>query len=601
MHANAIVDLLQSVFENNLGANSTDGIGIENSGGQVHCHADGTACFAVCTTCQDDVLPPIPTHQPTFGGLSSSPPTPQSAATVPRVVWWVGCGILALVTGVVVMTWRWVRARRLSDSNPGEELPATLELRLQTGRNAFNYQPLAGSDTDSRGSVSETEKILPSSVMESFKISPAPIFVIGRNSMRIVVWSPGMAMAAPMFVEPLDCLVSGLPFVNESDGFRLHRSLEQIFEAPADRDNGRTFMLHLRARSERVVLLEMIANYFVTEDEPIIALTGREVDSELATLMASVSQAGSVKGGDDGRPASSALLELVADGESGWEVMQSSPEPIIVVDRTMRVRLWSLGMASAAPLLVDPMGRHLLELPFVNERSGQRVDCALREIFAAADADVGHDSSPQRIVIYLLTKDRPVLLEMTAHVEGTGSSMVIVVTGRRIELDLGCTSNDDHTHDGSRDRQIEGNALGDCGCECESVVSSLTTPSSLVSSLTTPSSLTREANETTTTTTTETEASEGSAARAVTRVVQNGLQAMQAIESEEQWDEIDDDELRREMARLTAYNALLESAVRNLRMSQSITDESQPIDKSESDHGDDGRQETMPILGPSPP
>ena len=426
--------------------------------------------------------------------------------------------------------------------------------------------------------------------MESFKISPAPIFVIGRNSMRIVVWSPGMAMAAPMFVEPLDCLISGLPFVNESDGFRLHRSLEQIFEAPADRDNGRTFMLHLRARSERVVLLEMIADYFVTEDEPIIALTGREVDSELATLMASVSQAGSIKGGDDGRPASSALLELVADGESGWEVMQSSPEPIIVVDRTMRVRLWSLGMASAAPLPVDPMGRHLLELPFVNERSGKRVDCALREIFAAADADVGHDSSPQRIVIYLLTKDRPVLLEMTAHVEGTGSSMAIVVTGRRIESDLGGTSNDDHTHDGSRDRQIEGNALGDCGCECESVVSSLTTPSSL----------TREANETTTTTTTETEASEGSAARAVTRVVQNGLQAMQAIEGEEQWDEIDDDELRREMARLMAYNALLESAVRNLRMSQSITDESQP-DKSESDLGDDGRQETMPILGPSPP
>jgi len=124
-------------------------------------------------------------------------------------------------------------------------------------------------------------------IMRSYETSLAPVFVVSRNTMRISLWSPGMALAAPMVVvNPVGSLLSELPFVNSADGYRLHRFLGRIFEAPAEHDHTRTFMLHLAAQNKRV-LLEMVATYvLVTETEPTIIMTGHQVELDLAGLLA---------------------------------------------------------------------------------------------------------------------------------------------------------------------------------------------------------------------------------------------------------------------------------------------------------------------------
>ena len=125
-----------------------------------------------------------------------------------------------------------------------------------------------------------------SAVLKSYEVSPAPVFVVARNSMRVVLWSPGMAMSAPMIVSPVGLLVSELPFVNPTDGNRLHRALVRSFDNLGENDETRIVMLHLHARGMHV-LLEMVATHiFAAESEPMIVLTGRQVDPDLAGLMA---------------------------------------------------------------------------------------------------------------------------------------------------------------------------------------------------------------------------------------------------------------------------------------------------------------------------
>ena len=186
-----------------------------------------------------------------------------------------------------------------------------------------------------------------------------------------------------------------------------------------------------------------------------------------------------------------------------WAMMRSSPAPIFVVKRDMRVSLWSPGMTSAAPLPIHPVGHHLSELPFVSERSGKKLYSVIGEMFDTPES--ADQNNPQRIMLYLHAKSGAVLLEMAAHVAGTGSSMVIVMTGRQVESDLGGLIADEQSNSnyvsnyGSGDSHSEGNAGGYGGYECESEVSSLTAPSlisratrdSEVSSLTAPSLITR--------------------------------------------------------------------------------------------------------------
>ena len=144
---------------------------------------------------------------------------------------------------------------------------------------------------DNAATVSDSVELIERSVMiKSYETSPAPVFVVGRDSMQVTIWSPGMAIAVPTLLDPVGSLVSDLPFAITSDGDRLAQFFKRIFEAPAEHDHDRTCMVHLRANNNRPVLLEMVATHFyVRESEPIIVMVGRQIDSDLAVLLASES------------------------------------------------------------------------------------------------------------------------------------------------------------------------------------------------------------------------------------------------------------------------------------------------------------------------
>ena len=58
-----------------------------------------------------------------------------------------------------------------------------------------------------------------------------------------------------------------------------------------------------------------------------------------------------------------------------WAVMQASSAPIFVIGRSDKgivIKLWSTGMSKTVPMHVDPVGRFLTDLPFVNARDGAK-------------------------------------------------------------------------------------------------------------------------------------------------------------------------------------------------------------------------------------
>jgi hypothetical protein len=88
-----------------------------------------------------------------------------------------------------------------------------------------------------------------------------------------------------MVTNPVGCRLSDLPFKDANDWSRLHRFLGQICDAPHQHDHTRTFMLHLAAQN-RHVLFEMTATLIHgTDIEPLVVLTGRQVDANLAGLL----------------------------------------------------------------------------------------------------------------------------------------------------------------------------------------------------------------------------------------------------------------------------------------------------------------------------
>ena len=111
--------------------------------------------------------------------------------------------------------------------------------------------------------------------------------MIGRSDIGIyvLIWSVGMQTIVPMQVNPEGLLLTDLPFVNANDGAELYEKAEKIFESPAEHDNTRPCMLHLRTQSGAAVLLEMTLNVFITTSESLIVMAGREVDSGLAGFL----------------------------------------------------------------------------------------------------------------------------------------------------------------------------------------------------------------------------------------------------------------------------------------------------------------------------
>ena len=310
-----VADIRHSGFQENVDATSF-GIGIVNLGGEVQCDLAG--CFPVCTVCQSS----SPTPQPTVEQGQSPPPTPRPSfegalspsPQMKTIV--IFTFTIAAVAGFMIVVICVVMVRRACRRGDGYQFGET--------RFYSNQQPLLrldGARNDHDVEPEELVELVEYPVMRSYEFSPAPVFVVAQTSMRIVLWSPGMAETAPMALNPVGCLLSDLPFVNASDGYRLHRVLGRIFEAPARHEHTRTFMLHMFAGNRHVLLDMVAAHVSVTESESIIVMTGRVVDSGLAGLMAcksamspseanhdvvnedevlrSVSQAGSIKGGDD--------------------------------------------------------------------------------------------------------------------------------------------------------------------------------------------------------------------------------------------------------------------------------------------------------------
>jgi hypothetical protein len=113
-----------------------------------------------------------------------------------------------------------------------------------------------------------------------------------------------MAIAVPMLVDPMENLVSDLPFVNALTGSSFREHILQSFSVSHHKqDCEQVMLLHLYSQTGPV-LLEMVVNVVVVDSKPYAVLTGREVDSGLATLIA---------GGDTSKSGSSSSVSWASD------------------------------------------------------------------------------------------------------------------------------------------------------------------------------------------------------------------------------------------------------------------------------------------------
>lgn len=119
--------------------------------------------------------------------------------------------------------------------------------------------------------------------------------------------------------------------------------------------------------------------------------------------------------------------DLSVGGIAGHQLrslMEDSPAPVFIVDERMMVSMWSPGMAVAAPMHVNPVGRHLLDLPYVNDRTRRRFCEAIHRQIARPSIE-----SKQTAMLHLQTQRGDVLLEMEAKVVDTETEQAIVLTG----------------------------------------------------------------------------------------------------------------------------------------------------------------------------
>jgi hypothetical protein len=285
-------DLVNSVFQSNwvlAWTQHADGIGIVNLHGQVQCDAN-VGCLPVCTLCPGEEVPArpptLPPTLPPREKLTPMPTTTTRTQTERKTDefggsdFFVGVAISTLCLSVVIAVVR--RARRKASRSRGEGIEVFEVTSLLTD---LEFDKIPTDDAAASESKS-VELTVRSDVMRSYEVSPAPAFVVARSSMRIKTWSPGMAIAAPMRVIPVGWHISELPFVNAADANRLHRMLVSSSCDLAANDEHRTFVLNLYVQG-RGVLLEMVATHILgAESEPVIVLSGRELDSNLAGLMA---------------------------------------------------------------------------------------------------------------------------------------------------------------------------------------------------------------------------------------------------------------------------------------------------------------------------
>ena len=174
---------------------------------------------------------------------------------------------------------------------------------------------------------------------------------------------------------------------------------------------------------------------------------------------------------------------------------ESSPAPAFAVCRkSERIALWSPGMAATAPMVGDPVGSLLSDLPFVDARDLLRLRRFLRRI---TDGSGERDPTQTTFMLHLLTEHmQSALLEMVGTlIRGTGSEPLVVLTGRHVDPGLAglivCDSETNSVvsqeHRSASQAGSDPTVYSDDG-KADSIVSSLTTPSLQSEEVRTPSS-----------------------------------------------------------------------------------------------------------------
>jgi hypothetical protein len=295
---------LDSVFESNVcDFDHHTGMGIVvDLGGQAICHANED-CLPFCTVCEEDSLPE-PDASEASGVDSGVLLLVAALAVLPIFV----CGMLAgrkylqsahversrdpgiEMDGASTLLEPILDRSRVDVESTGASVYDTLTTARKNATPETDRQSSSNGSDDSHashGSGRVTDVLLQSVL----GCSPAPIFVIGRN-LHIMLWSPGMEIAAPLLANPVGRHFRKLPFVKKDEQAKLEIYFKRIFDEPGKHASVQTVMMHLYTRSGPV-LLEMLSTVVSTEsvaglerDDLIIVLTGREVEHGLAGLIA---------------------------------------------------------------------------------------------------------------------------------------------------------------------------------------------------------------------------------------------------------------------------------------------------------------------------
>ena len=211
VYKSGIADLVNSMFDSNVGNDLDDGVGIANLNGQVQCDAI-VGCLPVCTVCQDEEAPSLlPTRPPTE--LTAAPTyatTPNrtrgKAGTTEFTAVYVSLLVLcslAVSAMVVSQLWRCKLCRDAERSggegNEGFEISLLQPLVTRRSIERSSQITLVTTDNDaSKTTRSPDEHEVPSQIANlvpflpcaAIESSPASIFAIDRE-MRIVSWSQG--------------------------------------------------------------------------------------------------------------------------------------------------------------------------------------------------------------------------------------------------------------------------------------------------------------------------------------------------------------------------------------------------------------------------
>jgi hypothetical protein len=100
-------------------------------------------------------------------------------------------------------------------------------------------------------------------------------------------------------------------------------------------------------------------------------------------------------------------IELELGAEPPSLPVKVAPPPVasfVISGSDMRVKYWSPGMASAAPMLSPPVGQPVWDLPFVTVRDGTRFVELVHKIFQTPAQH--NDAAP--LMLHLRTSGAPV-------------------------------------------------------------------------------------------------------------------------------------------------------------------------------------------------